>query len=136
MKQTGVQASDNIFAAEVGKCVECGTCLHSCPVYRETMDERYSSRGRNHLIRELGYDASELTGGESKTVFEKCLLCGRCVSGCPKGVRNDLVVLEAREQIIRRQGLSLGKAITFRRIMANREAMGKALRLAAKIQWL
>ena len=136
MKETGLRASDDIFAAEIGKWIECGTCLHSCPVYRESHDERYSSRGRNHLMRELGYDGEELTTGEYKTIFEKCLLCGRCVSGCPRGVRNDLVVLEARERIVKRQGLSLGKAIAFRRLMANRESMGKALRLASKVQWI
>ncbi len=136
MRETELQASEDIFQAEIGKCVECGTCLHSCPVYRESRDERYSSRGRNHLMRELGYDGRELTTGEYKTIFEKCLLCGRCVSGCPRGVRNDRVVLEAREQIIKRLGLSLGKKITFRRLMASRESMGKALRMASKIQWV
>ncbi len=135
MRETGLQVSGETFAAEIKKCIECGTCLHSCPVYRESHDERYSSRGRNHLVRELGYDGGELTSGEYKTIFEKCLLCGRCVSGCPRGVRNDLVVLQAREEIIRRQGLSFGKSIVFRRLMANRESMGKVLRLASKVQW-
>ncbi len=136
MTQSGFQAARNIFVVEIGKCIECGACLHSCPVYRESFDEKYSSRGRNYLMRQLGYDESKLTSGEHQGIFEKCLLCGRCVSGCPRGVRNDLVVLEARAQIMMREGLSLSKAITFKKVMASRESMGRALRLASKLQWI
>jgi len=71
---------------------------------------------------------------ELKSIFDKCLLCGRCVAGCPRGVQNDLVVLEARADLIRRQGLSFGKSIAFRKVLANRKLMGRWLRLASKFQ--
>jgi len=125
----------DLFQAEIEKCIECGTCLHSCPVYRECLEDAFSPRGRNRLLRERGYAEQALAGDELPKIFEKCLLCGRCVTGCPRGVQNDLVVLWAREELIRRRGLPLAKKVAFRKLMANKAAMRRAVRLAGRFQW-
>jgi glycolate oxidase iron-sulfur subunit len=124
-----------LFQAEIGKCIECGTCLHSCPVYRECLDEAYSPRGRNRLIKKLGYAERMFADDQLSTIFQKCLLCGRCASGCPRGVQSDLMVLRAREELIRRHGLGLAKKLAFRKLMANPSAMKRAVRLAGRFQW-
>ncbi|MCE5335341.1 MAG: (Fe-S)-binding protein [Desulfobacteraceae bacterium] len=132
-----VEAAKNItFQTNVDKCIGCGTCLHSCPVYRERFDEKYGPRGRNHLLRSFGYKVDAAAESELKTIFEKCLLCGRCVAGCPRGVRNDLVVLAARGELIRQEGLPAAKSMVFRKIMADRKSMGRWLRLASRLQCL
>ncbi|NSW85041.1 MAG: (Fe-S)-binding protein [Syntrophobacteraceae bacterium] len=136
MKEERKSQVDEIFETEAGKCIECGNCLYSCPVYQESFDERFVARGRNHLIRELGLYGNSLSGFQEKGIFDKCLLCGRCVSACPRGVRNDLVVLAARSELIRLNGLSLGKSIAFGTLMADKEAMKRAVRFASRFQWM
>ncbi len=134
-----MQASECVtFRTNIEKCIECGTCLHSCPVFRESFEEKYGPRGRNHLLKGMGYrlKAGAAEDGDLTTIFEKCLLCGRCAAGCPRGVRNDLVVLEARAELIRRYGLSFGKSMVFRKIMANRKSMSRWIRLASRLQFL
>jgi glycolate oxidase iron-sulfur subunit len=121
---------------EAGKCIECGTCLHSCPVYRETLEESIGPRGRNRLLREQAYAPDILADRHLQGVFDKCLLCGRCVAGCPRGVQNDLTVMLARGELVRRHGLPLAKTIAFRKLLADKAAMRRAVRLAGRFQWL
>lgn len=127
--------NDDAFQSEIEKCIGCGSCLHACPVYRECPDERVVSRGRNQLLRSLGYDAGGLSGDVAE-LFSRCLLCAQCVAACPRGVKNDLVVMAARAELIRRSGLGWKKSMAFRSILADRRAMGRALRLASKLQRL
>lgn len=136
MQRDQVPQVSETFQNEIEKCIECGSCLYSCPVYLECFDERHVPRGRNHLIRALGYGEKVFLEEATRELFDRCLLCGRCVSTCPRGVRNDLVVLRARAELVRTYGLPFTKSMTFRRLMADREAMKKAVRLASRFQWL
>ena len=120
---------------EVEKCIGCGCCLFYCPVYSETADEDYVARGRNRLVKGLLEDCQDLVSG-AKDRFDKCLLCGRCTMACPQGVRNDLITLAARGELVKRDGLPLSKSVAFRQLMKNREKMKKAVRGAAKFQWM
>lgn len=127
--------SPDIFEAEIAKCIECGTCLHSCPVYRECLEDAWSPRGRNRLLRTLGRGEQAFADDRLASVFGKCLLCGRCASGCPRGVQSDLLVLRVREELIRRHGLGLVKKVAFRKVMADKAVMRRAVRLAGRFQW-
>lgn len=120
---------------EVEKCVGCGSCLMYCPVYSETADEDYVARGRNRLVKGLLEDCQDLVSG-TKDRFDKCLLCGRCTMACPQGVRNDLITLAARRELVKHDGLPLAKSLAFRQLMKNRGTMKKTLRVAAKFQWM
>src|SRR5271157_1034880 len=120
---------------EVEKCIGCGCCLFYCPVYSETADEDYVARGRNRLVKGLLEDCQDLVSG-AKDRFDKCLLCGRCTMACPQGVRNDLVTLAARGELVKHNGLPLPKSLAFRKLMKNRENMRKAIRAAGKFQWM
>lgn len=51
--------------AEPGRCVQCGTCLHHCPMGIDV-------RARARLG--LPIDAA------------RCVRCGECVQRCPRGV--------------------------------------------------
>jgi glycolate oxidase iron-sulfur subunit len=136
MNGSNAQSPLELIRDEIAKCIECGTCLHSCPVYRECHLDVQSPRGRNRLLRSLGSGEEIFNYPDLATVLQKCLLCGRCASGCPRGVRSDLVVEAARGELIRRQGLPLVKRVAFRKIMADRSAMAAAVRAAGKMQWL
>jgi glycolate oxidase iron-sulfur subunit len=120
---------------EAEKCVGCGNCLYYCPVYAETEDENYVARGRNRLLKETMEDPKELLAG-LRDRFDKCLLCGRCTMVCPHGVRNDLLIMAARAEIVRSQGLPWSKSVAFRRILKDRKTMMSALRTASMFQSL
>ena len=57
--------------AEPGRCVQCGTCSHSCP---------------------SGIDVRALAREGAAVADRRCLLCGSCVSRCPRGVLSFVLV--------------------------------------------
>lgn len=120
---------------EVEKCIGCGGCLFYCPVYAETGSEDYVARGRNRLLKGLLEDCRDLVVG-AKDRFDKCLLCGRCTMACPQGVRNDLITLAARDEIVKSHGLPIAWSIAFRHVMKSKDVMRKAATVVARFQHL
>jgi FAD/FMN-containing dehydrogenase/Fe-S oxidoreductase len=87
-----------VFAADGGsfekateRCVGVGACRKveggvMCPSYRATGEERYSTRGRAHLLWEMLAGALRHEGFQSEAVHEAldlCLSCKACKSECP-----------------------------------------------------
>jgi glycolate oxidase iron-sulfur subunit len=125
----------NLVREQAEKCVSCGLCLYVCPVYAEEQDENYVARGRNRLVNEVIDNHKDLIAGLQDR-FSKCTLCRRCTMVCPQGVRTDLLVVAARAELAKGQGLPVYKSIPFRRLLKDRNQMRKALRAASKLQWL
>ncbi len=68
-------------------CIECGGCSSTCTTGNFT---RFSLRELNILIKR----------GENDLVREqitKCMLCGKCMLVCPRGVNTRNVVLLAKQ---------------------------------------
>ncbi len=75
------------------RCIGMGKCRAAtgsmCPSYQATGEERYSTRGRAHLLHELmrgelisdGWDNTEIADS-----LEHCLSCKACKSSCPTKV--------------------------------------------------
>ncbi|AFM25883.1 (Fe-S)-binding protein [Desulfomonile tiedjei] len=135
MKSQGTREEIESIRNEVEKCIRCGSCLFYCPVYSEIADENYGPRGRNHLIKGLVENPQDLVT-DARDRFEKCLLCGGCTNTCPQGVRNDLIMLAVRGELVRQNGLPLTSSLAFRHVLKNRDTMKKALRMAAAFQWM
>jgi glycolate oxidase iron-sulfur subunit len=121
--------------SQVEKCISCGNCLYMCPIFLESRDEKHVARGRNQLIKELSYDGEAFLR-QAVDYFDKCLLCGKCGSVCPQGIRHDQIVLAARGELVKNFGLPFTKSIAFRQLMLNKERMKQALRVAHKMQWM
>ncbi len=117
------------------KCVRCGLCLYTCPVYAEEQNENYVARGRNHLLRETIDNPDDLVAGVEDR-FSKCLLCRRCTMVCPQGVRTDLLTVAARAECVKSGRLPFSKSILFRKLLKDRDRMKKAVRAASRFQWL
>lgn len=73
---------------KVNKCSLCGMCNAVCPIFRATLHEGSSPRGKAILIKQ-------------KMVpwrFYDCTLCGACVKVCPAEV--DMELRKVRKQLV------------------------------------
>ncbi len=64
------------------KCVRCGACLGVCPVYKATLNERFSPRGKDHLLLATGLNKNRHLFIET---IKACLQCGACSAVCTSG---------------------------------------------------
>ncbi len=72
----------------ISKCVECGFCKNSCPVYKVMLKESVSPRGLVILSKK-----------EVKNkILYACSLCKECREACPLGL--DLDFRETREKLV------------------------------------
>jgi Fe-S oxidoreductase len=72
------------------KCVQCGSCLVICPIYRATKNEIFSPRGKLYYLKLKNafpekFD-DELAKEYAKTIFT-CAVCSRCVENCTSEVK-------------------------------------------------
>ena len=65
-----------------------------CPVFRSSGRESHTARGKLHLLDVLGLGRAST---EFVDIFSACLLCGACVSVCPRSINITEELLEARE---------------------------------------
>ena len=115
------------------QCMRCGFCSFFCPVYQEEKVETAVARGKNYLVRQALAGSQKFTP-EMAEIIGKCLLCKRCVANCPAKTQVDRVVVGARAQMVKEKGLGLIKDFAFRKVMADRKAFGRYVRLARKFQ--
>ncbi len=81
----------------MAKCVECGFCKVSCPVYRAVVNESTSPRTKGRLKNE----------GMHEKVFYLCTLCDAHKISCPVK-KLDLDIIEARRKMVE-QGMGPDK---------------------------
>lgn len=81
------------FARSTERCIGMGKCrAHTgamCPSYQATREERYSTRGRAHLLHELARGQVFANGWQDTAIadsMEHCLSCKACKSECPTQV--------------------------------------------------
>jgi glycolate oxidase iron-sulfur subunit len=117
------------------QCMKCGFCSFFCPVYQEEKVETAVARGKNYLVRQVLKGDQEFTH-ELGTIIGKCLLCKRCVAMCPAKTQIDRVVVGARAQMVKKKGLGFIKNFAFRKVMSNRRAFGRYVKLAQAFQWM
>jgi FAD/FMN-containing dehydrogenase/Fe-S oxidoreductase len=110
------------FQRQVERCIGMGRCRSlqgntMCPSYRASREERYSTRGRAHLLWEMLQGETIADGWHStevKEALDTCLSCKGCRSDCP--TQTDMAAYKAEflshyhEQHPReRQALSMGR---------------------------
>jgi heterodisulfide reductase subunit D len=86
------------------RCAKCGICLAQCPVYKESLLEKASPRGKIQLAKFYKEGRGALTEGY-RGIYGQCLLCGACATVCPTGMKAHEIVLGMREEIVRERGL-------------------------------
>src|SRR5665648_342531 len=94
------------FAQELKKCVRCGKCRTSCPVFHELRGESASPRGRLALVKALQTGELEPSEELADRLYT-CLLCKTCAVDCPSGVISDEIFVAAREYLAEALGQPL-----------------------------
>ena len=84
------------------KCMKCGKCSGTCPVYDEM---EYHPHQFVYMV-ETG-DIEPLLNSPS---IYRCLTCFACVDRCPRGVEPAKLVEAVRLEVVRQQGKNRLKA--------------------------
>lgn len=80
---------------EVIRCMKCGNCRETCPVFLITQDESQVARGKIRLIKAVIDRQLELTDRFQEKIYN-CLNCNACVITCPCGIEVDELITAAR----------------------------------------
>ena len=91
---------------QVLACIRCGLCSAVCPVYRESLLETDSPRGRIALVRAV-LEGRLKPSRRFKGIVYECLACQACAALCPAGVRTDLLMMAARACLLQIEGCLL-----------------------------
>ncbi len=98
-------------------CIRCGTCLYTCPTYRESVRETDSPRGRIFLARKLLEGEVEITPNLIEQMY-RCLACGACDASCPVGNKPAEIALKLRW--LAQQAEPAGwKEVVFHKVLTN-----------------
>jgi len=124
--------ADSGLIEKTSKCMKCGFCMSSCPVYRVDHMETHVARGRNMLINWA--EKNEIASDDSfRESIYYCLLCNRCEATCPARVASANITLDARANLVKQNGLPWFQRIIYRGIIRHRSLMARGLGLAS---WL
>lgn len=88
----------DIKVREILKCIRCGACLNTCPIYAKIGGYPYgfSYSGPMGQILNPMLLGIENTGD----LYRACTLCGACQKICPAGIDHPSVILEYRTRQI------------------------------------
>jgi heterodisulfide reductase subunit D len=89
---------------EFDRCAKCGMCLAQCPVYKESLLEKASPRGKIQLAKFYKEGRCDLTESY-RDIYGRCLLCGACATVCPSGMKAHEIVVGMREALAKKRGL-------------------------------
>jgi glycolate oxidase iron-sulfur subunit len=102
-------------------CIRCGTCLYTCPTYRESVRETDSPRGRIFLARKLLEGEVELSPNLIEQMY-RCLACGACNEACPVGNKPADIALQLR-WLAQQAEPAKWKELVFHRMLTNPDLM-------------
>ncbi len=91
-----VERVKEISGANPAKCMKCGKCSATCPVF-DSMD----IKPHQFVSYVVNDDVETLANCES---LWKCLSCFACVERCPRGVKPGKIVDASRQLVVRQNG--------------------------------
>jgi FAD/FMN-containing dehydrogenase/Fe-S oxidoreductase len=134
------------FVTEIEQCNGNGLCrsldstLSMCPVFRATGDEKASPRGKANLMRHWLYgllDADVMQSQAFKEIADLCINCKSCSRQCPSLVNIPKLMLEARAEYVKHQGLTRPEFVLTRGELISRlgSAMAPLANMFLRMGW-
>lgn len=114
------------------RCIRCGACANVCPVYQTVGGHVFG-----HIyIGAIGIILTAFFHGldNAAEIVRACIGCRSCVSICPSNIDLEEIILHLRETIGEEEGIGVGKALVFRKVMRNRKLFHSLLRAASILQ--
>ncbi|MHB1405844.1 MAG: L-lactate dehydrogenase (quinone) large subunit LdhH [Desulfitobacteriaceae bacterium] len=113
------------------QCIRCASCLNVCPIYQLVGGHVYG-----HIY--TGGIGAILTAflhseDDAKDVQNLCLQCGKCAEVCPGKLDIPDMILEIRNRIGEKKGLSFTPKFALD-VVSNRRLFHSLLRVASKAQ--
>jgi len=121
------------FEAETEQCMKCGFCSFVCPVYQEEKIESSVARGKNELVKSLLNGELELNS-KMADILNKCTACGACTESCPAKAHIPRLVVAAKADIARTQGIKFPYGFIYKNLLPNRRLFGNLLRISSFAQ--
>jgi glycolate oxidase iron-sulfur subunit len=115
------------------QCMKCGFCTYVCPVYQEEKIEAGVARGKNELVKALLNGELELNSELADRLY-KCTACMACTESCPAKAPIPRIIVAARAEIARTQGVKFPYGFIYRNLLTNRPLLGNVLGLARRFQ--
>jgi glycolate oxidase iron-sulfur subunit len=103
----------------VSQCDRCGACLPVCPLFEARNIEASSARGKNVIARVLAEGGIEPTP-EALAAVNFCLLCRACVEICPSKIKTDEAMINVRQYLVNKTGVTNTKYKTMGGILKRR----------------
>ena len=91
------------YETELYRCVRCGFCTPTCPIYEAKGTESWNCRGRIIIEKELSLGTLNVTDDVLDRVYT-CTLCKICETNCPAKIQVTTIQEHVREQLVK-QGL-------------------------------
>jgi L-lactate dehydrogenase complex protein LldF len=114
----------DIKVREILKCIRCGACLNSCPIYSKIGGYPYGFSYSGPMGQMLN---PMLLGIENTSdLYRACTLCGACKKICPAGIDHPSLMLEYRVRQKRQK-----KIFDFEKIAASSASMA----MGSSILW-
>jgi len=120
--------------AESLYCINCGSCLNFCPVYREVGDQ-YGDKylgGRGVITAAF---TKGLAGAE-ESGLSLCLNCQTCIEACPSQINTPAMINRLRAKTVAEHGLPPLWGTAFRQVLAKEKNLEKAVGMGRKVQGL
>jgi len=123
------------LSSEISKCVLCGTCRGVCPTFDVARREPASARGKVALCDALLKKEINISEGFIKHMTE-CVQCMACYESCPNDVNVPDIILAARTEIVKENGLPFIKSLTLRNFLDSERLMPAVMKFASNLQGL
>lgn len=121
------------YERDTEQCMKCGFCSFVCPVYQEERIEASVARGKNELVKGILSGELELTRSLADRLY-KCTACMACTENCPAKAPIPRIVLAARADMARNEGVPFPYGFAYRHLLTNRGLLGKLLRTGKLFQ--
>ena len=121
--------------SQLSNCVLCGTCRGVCPTFDVARREPASARGKVALCDALLKKEINISGGFIKHMTE-CVQCMACYESCPNDVNVPDIVLAARREIVKENGLPFIKSLMLRNFLDSERLMPAVMKFASNLQSL
>ncbi|MFC2033169.1 (Fe-S)-binding protein [Chloroflexota bacterium] len=118
---------------QLDACTECGYCTFWCPIYQEEPLETSVARGKIHMLKELAAGEREYSK-EFDDSLNLCMLCGTCLEHCSKEVDTPSVIIAARADKVKAEGIHFPYNIVYRWLLPRRTLFGNVVKFASRFQ--